>query len=189
MPKKNARSVKRSTTARRGIAKREVKRRRPGSGSKALFRRYIGALLSYPAKDPKALDEVLAPTFVAHDLPSGMDLRSWRRIVNTAFPDQEVEIAELIAEKDLVAARLNLTQTHLGAFQGIPPTGKRVSAEFIEIDRVKNGKIAERWVQWDRQGVLQKLREPSMTEARPGEATHESEVVSPPAEETKQPSR
>jgi hypothetical protein len=42
-------------------------------------------------------------------------------------------------------------------FQGIPPTGKRITVTGIWIDRMVDGKIAERWGQVDMLGVMQQL--------------------------------
>jgi hypothetical protein len=79
MPK---RKVRRSLKKAKRAPKRKVVRRNAGAPpprlneNKVLFRRYIDPLLAYPGKNPKALDDLLAPSFVAHDLPPGVDLRS-----------------------------------------------------------------------------------------------------------------
>jgi predicted ester cyclase len=78
-------------------------------------------------------------------------------MVQTAFPDQEIELVEVIAEGNFVVGRMIIRGTHQGEFMRIPRTGKRVSAELIELVRIADGKIAERWVQWDRLGLLQQL--------------------------------
>jgi predicted ester cyclase len=43
-----------------------------------------------------------------------------------AFPDFHHNMIEVVAERDKVAVRFNITATHEGEFQGIPPTGKEV---------------------------------------------------------------
>jgi predicted ester cyclase len=48
--------------------------------------------------------------------------------------------------------------THLGEFQGIAATGQRITMEFVDIVRIAEGKIAERWVFFDRGAVLERLR-------------------------------
>lgn len=50
-----------------------------------------------------------------------------------------------------------MTQTHQAEFMGIPATGKPVAIELIEIDRIENGKIAERWAKLDWLHVLRQL--------------------------------
>jgi len=40
---------------------------------------------------------------------------------------------------------------------GVPPTGRRVRVVGIGIDRFRDGKMIERWVQYDSAGLLQQL--------------------------------
>ena len=47
--------------------------------------------------------------------------------------------------------------THLGDFQGIPPTKKQIEIAIMHIHRVENGKIVEHWGQGDAQGLMQQL--------------------------------
>ncbi len=74
-----------------------------------------------------------------------------------AFPDLEVETHVLIAEGDLVAGRFTGRGTHLGLFQGVPPTGRSWSAGCTGIYRVEDDRIAEAWVNWDLLGLLEQL--------------------------------
>ena len=127
--------------------------------NKALFLRYQDALR---AKSPDALKAVLAPDFIGHDLPPGLppgpeSLILFRKKVNETFPDQKMVVEDLIAVDDRVVARLTLTQTHQGEYMGIAATGKPVTLELIEIARIENGKIAERWAQLNFLRVLQQL--------------------------------
>ena len=56
-----------------------------------------------------------------------------------------------------VMARVTLSATHSGVFMSIAPTGKRVVWTGIDIFRIADGKIAERWVAVDRLGLLLQL--------------------------------
>ena len=112
--------------------------------NKEIFRRYVEAL-----GKPDLLNDVLAPDFVAHDLPPPGNrdaLIAFRRVVMAAFPDQKGTILDLVAEGDRVAARMSAEQTHDRPFMGVPPTGKKIKIEIYGIARIANGKIAERWV-------------------------------------------
>jgi predicted ester cyclase len=40
---------------------------------------------------------------------------------------------------------------------GIPPTGKPVAMQGIDIVRIANGKIVEHWATFDQFGLLQQL--------------------------------
>ena len=127
--------------------------------NKALYLRYQDALR---AKNPDNLKAVLTPDFVGHDLPPGLppgpeSLILFRKMANEVFPDQKIVVEDLIAVDDRVVARLTMTQTHQAEFMGIPATGKPVAIELIEIDRIENGKIAERWAKLDWLNVLRQL--------------------------------
>ncbi len=127
--------------------------------NKALFFRYQDALRS---NNPDELKAVLAPDFVGHDLPPGLPpgpegLILFRKKANQAFPDQKMEVEDLMIVDDRVVARFTLTQTHQGEFMGIAATGKPVTLELIEIDRIENGKIAERWAKLDFLSLLRQL--------------------------------
>jgi predicted ester cyclase len=47
--------------------------------------------------------------------------------------------------------------THQGEFMGIAPTGKPVSFSAIDVVRIADGKIVERWSQADNLALLQQL--------------------------------
>jgi steroid delta-isomerase-like uncharacterized protein len=78
--------------------------------------------------------------------------------VNNAFPDLHHEIVDMVAEGDKVAIRLNVTGTHKGEFQGIPPTGKKLSLYEMGFITIIDGKITEGWISADTMGLLQQLR-------------------------------
>ena len=127
--------------------------------NKALFFRYQDALRS---NNPDDLKAVLASDFVGHDLPPGLPpgpegLILFRKKANQAFPDQKMEVEDLLIVDDRVVARFTLTQTHQGEFMGIAATGKPVTLELIEIDRIENGRIAERWAKLDFLSLLRQL--------------------------------
>jgi predicted ester cyclase len=128
--------------------------------NKVLFRKYAKLLAT-----PERLDEVVSADFVGHDLPPGVPpgiegLKTFRRAVMKAIPDQTSEIQDIIGEGDKIAARIWLAGTHRGDFMGIAATGKRVGAYVFEIARVERGKIAERWALLDRASLFQQLGGP-----------------------------
>jgi len=53
--------------------------------------------------------------------------------------------------------RHRLEGTHEGPFQGIPPTGRRVSVSGIDIQRWSDGKLQDLWLNADFLGMLQQL--------------------------------
>jgi steroid delta-isomerase-like uncharacterized protein len=75
----------------------------------------------------------------------------------TAFPDLVTTVEDMVAEGDRVAVRHTHRATHTGAFQGIPPTGKRIEVTGIEVLRMREGQIAEFWHMDDFLGLMQQL--------------------------------
>ena len=130
--------------------------------NKALARRYQEEV--WGKGDLALIDELLAPDFVDHSLPAGMDpgFSGARRAVQgalDAFPDGQWTVEDLIAEGDKVVIRWKMDATHEHEFRGIAPVGKPVTIKGITILRIVGGKIAERWVNWDSMA----LRQPSET--------------------------
>ena len=128
--------------------------------NKAVLRRWIEA---YNERDLQAEADVLAPHYVAHVAAvSGLleGLGAWRQFSGSfaeAFPDIRLTIEDIMAEGDMVAARVAFRGTHRGEFQGIPPTGKEVAFTSIEVNRVEEGKVREHWVELDLLGLKQQL--------------------------------
>ena len=111
----------------------------------------------------EAIDELFAPDFVFHSPAEPEPIRGlegYRRFVariREGFPDVRVRVEEILAEGDLVAARVTMEMTHTGIYQGIPPAGKRLRATQIFVDRMAGGKIAEAWQEVDALGILRDL--------------------------------
>ena len=112
--------------------------------------------------DMSGLDEVIAPDIRDHNPEPGQGqgregARAMFMELARAFPDLSVSIEELIAEGDKVVGRVRFQGTHSGDFQGMPATGKRVEMQVIDILRIENGKIVERWGLGDQLGLMQQL--------------------------------
>jgi predicted ester cyclase len=109
-----------------------------------------------------AVDEIAAPTFVNHSAPPGVpsDREGVKQITllfRRAFPDGAMTVEDMIAEGDTVATRKTFRGTHQGEFMGIPPTGRRVAIELIDVVRVVDGRVVEHWNVVDNLGLLQQL--------------------------------
>lgn len=109
------------------------------------------------------LDEFMAPDFVEHEeLPPGIPpgregVKQLPTMLHSAFPDFKVTIDDMVAEGDKVVIRQTWSGTHKGEFMGVPPTGKNVSFQVIDIIRVAGGKVVEHWGQMDNMGLMQQL--------------------------------
>ena len=74
------------------------------------------------------------------------------------FPDLHMTIEALVADDDMVVARIRSEGTNLGPLNGVmPPTGKRFSAGQSHWFRVERGKLAEHWATRDDLGSMIQL--------------------------------
>lgn len=83
---------------------------------------------------------------------------TFNTILRPAFPDLTVEIHDQIAEGDKVTTRKSIVGTHKGILMGIPPTGKKIKIDVIDIVRLKDGKYLEHWGINTLQSVIQELK-------------------------------
>ena len=67
------------------------------------------------------------------------------KVLRAAFPDFRADIHWQLADGDRVTTYKTYHGTHKGEFFGIPPTGRRIQFETVDVMRVRNGKIAEHW--------------------------------------------
>lgn len=110
--------------------------------------------------------ELYSPDFVCHFLvgPDWKGIEGIKQEVQrhrTSFPDWNESVDDIIAEGDKVVIRFTSTGTHLGTFQGVAPTGRKVAIREVAIFRLANGKIVEQWGQPDIFGLQQQLSESS----------------------------
>lgn len=108
------------------------------------------------------LDDLLADEFVEHNPAPGTEpdregFKEFVRTLHRAFADQVHTVHEQIAEGDRVVERCTMTATHAGEFMGVPPTGKRVTLDSIDISRLTGGRIVEHWIQADVLGLFEQL--------------------------------
>jgi steroid delta-isomerase-like uncharacterized protein len=74
-----------------------------------------------------------------------------------AYPDAHYTVDDMIAEGDQVVTKKTLSGTNQGDFAGIPATGKHVTLQFVDIMRVRDGRIVEHWLCMDQLSWMQQL--------------------------------
>lgn len=74
-----------------------------------------------------------------------------------AFPDLAYTVEDQIAEGDVVVTRFSARGTHRGSFLGVAPTGRVVTYSGFDMNRVRDGRIVESWVNYDALALLQQL--------------------------------
>jgi steroid delta-isomerase-like uncharacterized protein len=110
------------------------------------------------------IDEMCAKEAVGHgqthdgsDIVGPDNFRKFWHNFCSAFTSIHVEIHRTIEEGEMAMAQWTLTMQHSGTFLGIAPTGKRLSAKGMSIQRFVNGKIVEAWDNWDQLAVMTQL--------------------------------
>jgi uncharacterized protein YbjT (DUF2867 family)/predicted ester cyclase len=129
------------------------------------------------------LYEVMDPHFTAHGETMGLDPNDKDHLAAVArgiqwakwvFPDLYVSVDEVIAEGNMVVARLRWRGTVSQEVYGVPPNGQTIEWTGIAINRFEDGKIAERWFNSDELGMMRGMGLlPPMDGGAPAEAGEE----------------
>ena len=104
-------------------------------------------------KREDAIDEMFAEDGIANGLtdPDGNAIRGpegfkkLHRAFVSAYPDMKITVEDTVVEGDKIAARCRVTGSHDGHGIGVTPTNRPVEFTGMTIIRVKDGKIAEAW--------------------------------------------
>jgi steroid delta-isomerase-like uncharacterized protein len=125
--------------------------------NKAMVQRYIEEFNKHNAD---YLDEYMAPDYIYHGSSQDMDKEAFKKFhmgVLYAFPDAVITVEDMIASGDKVVTRWKIQGTHKGVFNGVAPTGNKITITGIIISKFKNGKCVEEWEQADGLGLMQQL--------------------------------
>ena len=132
--------------------------------------------LTEPAIDPRGVVEALIAKVDAQDWDAVRALVSsdckvqvgamkvgrdgWEamgRQFYAGFPDGKNTIEDVIVAGDRVILRGTWSGTHRAEFQGLPPTGRRVTFSQIHTYRVRDGLIVEHHGEFDAASMMQQL--------------------------------
>jgi steroid delta-isomerase-like uncharacterized protein len=106
-------------------------------------------------------DEIVATDMVDNDpmpgLPAdGEGLKLLAQMVVGTFDDRKIEAEYLETPDGRVVENWVFTGTHTGDAMGLPPSGAAIVIRGIEIFRITEGRITERWGVIDVSDVMQK---------------------------------
>jgi len=95
------------------------------------------------------MDELFAEEYVDHN--PGWDIDSvegFKKVIKNGHESFDVhnEIRRMIPDDNMVFSEVKNLGTHKTEVFGCPPTGKETEMTSYEIYRLKDNKIAERWV-------------------------------------------
>ena len=114
--------------------------------------------------DLTACDRYLAPGFINHDPPfpgaseGSEGMRAAAEAFRSALPDWRSDIDHLVAEGDLVVEHFHASGTRTGELMGVPADGTTLTLRGIQIFRIADDKIVERWGRLDDAGLQAQLR-------------------------------
>jgi steroid delta-isomerase-like uncharacterized protein len=141
--------------------------------NKHVVRQFFEAL---NRQDTERIGQLVSSTNYSFHFP-GMPPMDWKgdkqfiAAINNAFPDLRNNIVDIVAEEDKVAVRFNVTATHKGEFQSIPPSGKDVSFSGMAFLTVTDAKVSEEWATADMMGLMQQIGAIATTSSATGSTT------------------
>ena len=78
--------------------------------------------------------------------------------IRRSLPDFRAQVDAVVAEGDLLAARITYTGTHLGTMSGVAPTGRVLTWDAMTFRRFDDdGRVVERWIIGDDLALLHQL--------------------------------
>jgi predicted ester cyclase len=123
---------------------RESRERHVSEANKLVVRRFVEEIWNQARLD--VADELVHGQY---EIDGGVGPEAVKRNVRAfrdAFPDLRYVIEQLIAEDDLVVARMTASGAHLGTFRDIyAATGRTISWLEIGMWRVEDGMLREAW--------------------------------------------
>lgn len=112
--------------------------------------------------NPEAVAHFASEDFRRHGRPGTEPLDRSGQIerlkgFRTAFPDITIEVNAAITGDDYIAFRSTMRGSHRGELMGIPPTGRQVTVQLVDMIRVEGGQFVEQWGGPDMLDLLRQL--------------------------------
>jgi steroid delta-isomerase-like uncharacterized protein len=108
------------------------------------------------------LDTYIEANFTEHELREGAmpglaGLKKQMTDFRAAFPDIKFTVNDVVAEGDKVWGLITITGTNTGPMMGMPPTGKAINMQGVDIVKITNGKCVEHWGFFDHAKMMEQL--------------------------------
>lgn len=106
----------------------------------------------YQDWDMELVDELIAPDFISHEWPKGLQgpegFKTYYAAFKKAISKARYHLQDVIAESDRVVVRWEMRGIYSGVFPGIypPPNGQSISIKGIAIYRIERQMLKECWV-------------------------------------------
>jgi SnoaL-like polyketide cyclase len=93
---------------------------------------------------------VYAPTPMGKETVNGF----YRQIWSSLGTPPPLEFQEVMSDDALYACRFTMTGTHVGAFMGVPATGRQIVLPGLTMMRFSGLRVVERWSSADFLGLM-----------------------------------
>ena len=96
------------------------------------------------------LGKYIADNMVDHQMMPGQKpglagMKETMMGFHAAFPDLKFTTNHITADSNMIWAQYTMTGTNTGSFMGMPPTGKSIKVDGMDLIRLENGKCVEHW--------------------------------------------
>jgi steroid delta-isomerase-like uncharacterized protein len=124
--------------------------------NKALIQKWLAAWLT---NDTEQIQHLFAQDYTVNEAPIGVEgVKQAVQFLHTAFSEISAEANEIVAEDDKVVLRWTVRGKQVGGFMGIPPTGKIVELQGINIYHIRDARIRANFEQTNILQVVQELK-------------------------------
>ena len=116
--------------------------------NKAAMQRFADEVIN--KHNPAMVDSLCTDDFVEHCPDPGMTpdrngLKKSMADFFTGYPDVTVKTNFVVADSNMVVSHYTMTGTNSGMMMGMPPSGKKISIDGVDIVKFKDGKGCEHW--------------------------------------------
>jgi predicted ester cyclase len=119
------------------------------AGNKALVRRLVDEVIN--ERRTEVIDEISTPSMAR-------SAHAWIEPFLASFSDVRMEVVDLVAEDDKVAARFLCSGSHTGDWRGHPPSRRRFErVDEVTFFQIRDGRIASAWSLEDTADRLRQL--------------------------------
>jgi steroid delta-isomerase-like uncharacterized protein len=133
----------------------------PADQHERIIRRYYEEVWNQGRLD--VLDELLDQQYINHtpsvpDPPPGPDgLKPIVAAIRKAFPDLHYEIKDIVVNDSMAVARVIMTGTQQDSLFDLPPTGRKIMVNQINMEKIRNGKVVAHWRVTDELSMMKQL--------------------------------
>ena len=129
------------------------------SDHKALIIRWFDEVWNQGKRE--TIDELMPEDCVIHDgdtdTKGPAEFGVFFNRLRSSFSNMHVTPHEAISDGDFVCLRWSATMQHTGDGLGMPASHKQLHTSGISIVRIKEGRFAEAWQNWDMLGLMQQI--------------------------------